>query len=210
MDSGLDETSCFFADDDGVQVEHGHVYDGVRPGLNGSVTPALGETSFPYDLSRRKVGSYTHAFNILRSWCRGDVFFRRLPCPVFLQAQQRRQNRVGSVSYDGCTYDGIDFTRGDVAFRGEPFAVETRVATYWPRVFHVPGTSSVLHPHRPKDELLRRVLGGMARERCVFSVFLDAMNRSLDKSMNLQSVRTKLCPMNYRRRRCPVRRLILK
>lgn len=55
MDSGLDETSCFFADDDGEQIEHGHLYDGGRLGPDRYVSIAIGEPSFPYDLSRRKV-----------------------------------------------------------------------------------------------------------------------------------------------------------
>ncbi|CAB1102948.1 unnamed protein product [Ectocarpus sp. CCAP 1310/34] len=55
-DSGLDKTSCFFADDDGLQVEHGYLFDGVRVEDDGNVSTALGNYSFPFDMSRRKVG----------------------------------------------------------------------------------------------------------------------------------------------------------
>ena len=56
VDTGLDETSCFFADDDGLQVEHGHLFDGVRLESDGNVSLVLNDYSFTYDLSRRKVG----------------------------------------------------------------------------------------------------------------------------------------------------------
>lgn len=56
VDSGLDETSCFFADDDGLQVEHGFLFDGVRVEDDGNVSTVLGNYSFPFDMSRRKVG----------------------------------------------------------------------------------------------------------------------------------------------------------
>lgn len=55
VDSGLDETSCFFADSDGKQVEHGHAFDGVRLDDAGNTTAALNDPYFPYDTSRRKV-----------------------------------------------------------------------------------------------------------------------------------------------------------
>ena len=55
VDSGLDETSCFFADDDGLQVEHGHLFDGLLLEPDGNVSFALGNYSFAYDMSRRKV-----------------------------------------------------------------------------------------------------------------------------------------------------------
>ena len=55
MDTGLDETSCFFADDDGLQVEHGHLFDGFRLETNGNVSIVFDNYSFAYDLSRRKV-----------------------------------------------------------------------------------------------------------------------------------------------------------
>lgn len=44
VDTGLDETSCFFADDDGLEVEHGYLV-----GHNST------NFEFTYDLSRRKV-----------------------------------------------------------------------------------------------------------------------------------------------------------
>lgn len=56
VDTGLDETSCYFADDDGSQVEHGYLYDGVRKEVDGNVSLVLGDYSFAYDMSRRKVG----------------------------------------------------------------------------------------------------------------------------------------------------------
>lgn len=55
VDSGLDETSCFFADDDGVQVKHGHIYDGVQVEDDGNISTALRNPSFQFDMSRRKV-----------------------------------------------------------------------------------------------------------------------------------------------------------
>lgn len=36
--SGLDETSYFFADHDGLQVKHGHLFDGVRLESDGNVS----------------------------------------------------------------------------------------------------------------------------------------------------------------------------
>lgn len=54
-DAGLDETSCFFADDDGVQVEHGHLYEGVQVEADGNISTALRNPSFHFDMSRRKV-----------------------------------------------------------------------------------------------------------------------------------------------------------
>ena len=58
VDSGLDEMSCFFADDDGLEVEHGHLFDGYHMESDGSMSPALGNYSFVYDMSRRKVWGY--------------------------------------------------------------------------------------------------------------------------------------------------------
>lgn len=55
MDSGLDETSCFFADDDGLEVEHGHLFDGVRVAPDGNVSLVLDNYSYAYDMTRRKV-----------------------------------------------------------------------------------------------------------------------------------------------------------
>lgn len=64
MDSGLDETSCFFLDEDGLQVEHGTFFDGIEgvadtmKDFNVELLPTAGP--FPYDLQRRKVNSTTH------------------------------------------------------------------------------------------------------------------------------------------------------
>ena len=54
VDTGLDEGVCYFADEDGRTVEHGHMFEGWRPSEDGTYVPA-GDYSFPYDLSRRKV-----------------------------------------------------------------------------------------------------------------------------------------------------------
>ncbi|CAM9625709.1 unnamed protein product, partial [Ectocarpus fasciculatus] len=62
VDSGLDETSCFFADDDGLQVEHGFLFDGVRVEDDGNVSTVLSNYSFPFDMSRRKVVQYIQLF----------------------------------------------------------------------------------------------------------------------------------------------------
>ncbi|CAM9894313.1 unnamed protein product [Scytosiphon promiscuus] len=62
VDRGLDETSCYFADDDGLQVEHGYLYLGVREEGDGNVSLVLGNSSFPYDMSRRKVVQYVELF----------------------------------------------------------------------------------------------------------------------------------------------------
>lgn len=64
VDSGLNETSCFFADGDGSEVEHGHYFEMV-----GSTNPSFSSDSvssskfvrvfeggdFTYDSGRRKV-----------------------------------------------------------------------------------------------------------------------------------------------------------
>lgn len=56
MDTGLDKTSCFFADDAGGEVEHGYVFDGIEvDATSGYPSAALGQPWFPYDMSRRKV-----------------------------------------------------------------------------------------------------------------------------------------------------------
>lgn len=57
VDTGLDETSCFFADDSGDKVEHGYLFDGIKvDATTGNPSAALGDPSFPHDMSRRKVG----------------------------------------------------------------------------------------------------------------------------------------------------------
>lgn len=56
VDTGLDETSCFFADDTGGEVEHGYLFDGIEvDATTGYPSAALGKPWFPYDMSRRKV-----------------------------------------------------------------------------------------------------------------------------------------------------------
>lgn len=54
VDKGLDESSCFFADEDGKLVEHGHMFEGLRLTESGNFTTA-GSHYFPFDLTRRKV-----------------------------------------------------------------------------------------------------------------------------------------------------------
>ncbi|CAN0227366.1 unnamed protein product [Scytosiphon promiscuus] len=62
VDTGLDETSCFFADDDGRQVEHGYVFLGGVPGADGNISLVPGNDSYTYDMSRRKVVQYIELF----------------------------------------------------------------------------------------------------------------------------------------------------
>ncbi|CAM9331359.1 unnamed protein product [Scytosiphon promiscuus] len=62
VDSGLDETSCYFVDDDGLQVEHGHLFLGGVVEDDGNVSLVLGNDSFAYDMSRRKVVQYIELF----------------------------------------------------------------------------------------------------------------------------------------------------
>lgn len=55
VDTGVDETSCFFADDDGLEIEHSYMFDGII--IYSSMDYSLVFTSgdFVYDMSRRKV-----------------------------------------------------------------------------------------------------------------------------------------------------------
>ena len=59
IDTGLDETSCFFIDDSGEEIEHGYYFDDFE--LNGvessatTVDTNFTEGYFPIDLARRKV-----------------------------------------------------------------------------------------------------------------------------------------------------------
>ncbi|CAM9375513.1 unnamed protein product, partial [Sphacelaria rigidula] len=60
VDSGLDETHCFFIDEDGEEVEHGYLFDEVGvygPSSSEFATMASGGY-FPFDLSRRKIVQY--------------------------------------------------------------------------------------------------------------------------------------------------------
>lgn len=53
VDSGLDEFSCFFADDDGLEVEHGNLFESH---LKANSTFSVGIAyNFVHELSRRKV-----------------------------------------------------------------------------------------------------------------------------------------------------------
>lgn len=60
VDSGLDETSCFFADDDGLEIEHDYLFEDYSiffdSGNDSTLVSANDEMKeFKYDLSRRKV-----------------------------------------------------------------------------------------------------------------------------------------------------------
>ena len=54
IDSGLDQESCFFRDEDGEHVEGGYYFDEIALGSNFILLDFRGGY-FPYDLSRRKV-----------------------------------------------------------------------------------------------------------------------------------------------------------
>lgn len=65
VDSGLDETSCFFADDDGEEIAHGHYFEELSASYITYTTEGYSDFyrfkvfdggNFPYDLSKRKVG----------------------------------------------------------------------------------------------------------------------------------------------------------
>lgn len=53
--SGLDETSCFFVDEDGEQVEHGYYFDEIGFLADSQIYISFGGGDFPVDISRRKV-----------------------------------------------------------------------------------------------------------------------------------------------------------
>ena len=59
IDTGLDETSCFFIDDSGEEIEHGYYFDDLELiGVESSATTVdtnFTEGYFPIDLARRKV-----------------------------------------------------------------------------------------------------------------------------------------------------------
>lgn len=54
IDSGLDQESCFFRDEDGENVEGGFYFNEIAIGSNFLLLDFRGGY-FPYDLSRRKV-----------------------------------------------------------------------------------------------------------------------------------------------------------
>lgn len=54
VDSGLDQESCYFRDEDGEHVEGGYYFDEVLVGTLG-ILPLFTTGSFPMDLERRKV-----------------------------------------------------------------------------------------------------------------------------------------------------------
>eukprot|EP00903_Cladosiphon_okamuranus_P018381 g16907.t1 len=61
IDTGLDETSCFFVDEDGLEVEHGYYFEELgfagEPSFDNVISLFEGG-SFPFDLSRRKIVQY--------------------------------------------------------------------------------------------------------------------------------------------------------
>lgn len=62
IDSGLDETSCFFADEDGEEVTHGYYFDELSDTYSTSNGGVVWFTDFDggdffFDSSRRKVGT---------------------------------------------------------------------------------------------------------------------------------------------------------
>ncbi|CAM9317023.1 unnamed protein product [Discosporangium mesarthrocarpum] len=71
VDTGLDETSCFFADEDGVEVEHGYFYEEILE--SGGEILVLPGDFFPYDLSRRKIVQYIDLLQQDNS--RSDLFY---------------------------------------------------------------------------------------------------------------------------------------
>lgn len=56
VDSGLDETSCFFIDEDGQEIPHGYYFEEMAFLEEGTYFISTGGNS-TYDLSRRKVGA---------------------------------------------------------------------------------------------------------------------------------------------------------
>lgn len=63
VDTGLDETSCFFAEADGSEIEHGHYLDEFAflsyPHSYGNAAVAFNGGSFPVNMTRRKVRATT-------------------------------------------------------------------------------------------------------------------------------------------------------
>lgn len=58
VDSGLDETSCYFADEDGEEVTHGYYFDEFSESYTSVSLPAYQKFDggdFSFDSSRRKV-----------------------------------------------------------------------------------------------------------------------------------------------------------
>lgn len=72
-DSGLDESSCYFADDSGEEVEHGHYFEEL--GLSSSYVVASTSDAvrvfeggdFQFDETRRKVKGKTTEAKLLRT-----------------------------------------------------------------------------------------------------------------------------------------------
>lgn len=56
VDSGLDQESCFFRDEDGEHVENGHYFEELALLSATEVNLVFNGGYFPQDLDRRKVG----------------------------------------------------------------------------------------------------------------------------------------------------------
>lgn len=69
---GLDETSCFFVDEDGGKVEHGYYFDEISFVLDSEIYMSFSGGDYPIDLSRRKV-------IVFRQFCRLDFMALKLP-----------------------------------------------------------------------------------------------------------------------------------
>lgn len=65
IDTGLDETSCFFTDGDGLEVEHGYYFEELgfvgTPSSAGNHYAPFEGGHFPFDLTRRKVRHQCHS-----------------------------------------------------------------------------------------------------------------------------------------------------
>ena len=55
IDTGLDETSCFFVDEDGEEIAHGHYFEELGFANGSDVYAPFTGGDFSYDLNRRKV-----------------------------------------------------------------------------------------------------------------------------------------------------------
>ena len=55
IDTGLDETSCYFVDEDGEEIAHGHYFEELGFTSGSDVYAPFTGGDFSYDLNRRKV-----------------------------------------------------------------------------------------------------------------------------------------------------------
>ena len=66
VDTGLDETSCYFVDEDGEEIAHGHYFEELGFTSGSDVYAPFTGGDFSYDLNRRKVRR-TYAPRITRA-----------------------------------------------------------------------------------------------------------------------------------------------